>query len=61
MRLSLTTLLLLTLGAAPALADGQMKQSPLLAHKAGAACAHGHQRTQGESSYRMAGCVRSGR
>ena len=61
MRCTLATLLLLTLGAAPALAEGQMKQSPLLAHKAGAACAHGHQRTQGESSYRMGGCVRSGR
>ncbi len=61
MRIVLIALLLLTLGAAPALAEGQMKQSPLLAHKAGAACAHGHQHTQGESSYRMAGCVRSGR
>ena len=61
MRIVLIALLLLTLGAAPALAEGQMKQSPLLAHKAGAACAHGHQHTQGESSYRMAGCVHSGR
>lgn len=61
MRYALAFLVLLPFGVTPAFANGQMKQSPLLAHKAGAACAPGHRRTQGESSYRMAGCLRSSR
>ena len=60
MRYALAVLLLYPVGATPALANGQMKQSPLLGHKAGAACAPGHPRTQGGgSSYRMGGCLRS--
>ena len=61
MRYALTVILLFPVCAMPAFANGQMKQSPLLGHKAGAACAPHHQSTQGESSYRMGGCPRSGR
>lgn len=61
MRHAIVLLLVLPLIATPAFANGRMKQSPLLGHKAGAACAPGHRRMEGGSGYRMAGCLRSGR
>ena len=63
MRIALTALLLLAFGASPALAGGQMKQSPLLAHKAGAACKAGHRGPQRGAGYgyRLGGCLPGGR
>ena len=63
MRRALAALLLLATGIAPALAGAQMKQSPLLAHKAGAACAPGHRGPQRGAGYgyRLGGCLPSGR
>jgi len=60
MRLALALLFAAT--AAPALANGAMKQSPTLMHKAGAACAGKHpgpQRGAGRR-YRLGGCLPGG-
>ncbi len=62
MRIALASLFLLTLGAAQALAEGWMRQSPLLAHKAGAACKPGHRGAQRGAGYgyRMGRCLPGG-
>ena len=59
MRLVLS-LVLLAATSAPTLA-GNMRQSPLLGHRAGAACAPGHHRTSSSPTYRMGGCLRGQR
>ena len=46
MRCTLAFVLLFTASAMPASANGAMRQSPLLMHKAGAACAGKHRGPQ---------------
>ena len=56
MRLAVSAFVLLATASLPALA-GNMRQSPLLGHKAGEACAPGHRRSASGPTYRMAGCL----
>ena len=59
MRCTLAFVLLFTASAAPASANGAMRQSPLLMHKAGAACAGKHRGPQRGAGYRyrLGGCL----
>lgn len=62
MRLAIA-LAALTVWSAPALANGAMRQSPLLMHKAGSACAGKHRGPQRGAGYRcrLGGCTPGGR
>ena len=63
MRVVLISVAMFAIGSVPVLADGVMKQSPVLAHKAGAACEPGHRGPQRGAGYgyRLGGCLPSRR